>query len=492
MIWEWWLSLMSWSIWVVISYFVLINCWYFILLLSGIRGVMHHQRIEHLRDYDLVNSSELSLPISIIAPAYNEGPVVVSSVRSLVDLGFANLEVLVVNDGSSDDTMDLLTKAFDLIAVQHIPRTSTPCAAIRGVYISRTHPHLRVIDKENGGKADALNAGLRYARYPLFCAIDCDTFIEAGALSRLTWIFQSSPETVACGGMIRVVNGVTIRNGQVTDIRTPLGQWLVSIQILEYLRAFLGARVGMGRHNMLLVISGAFGIFRRQPVVEIGGYDITTVGEDAELIAQLHRYFRDQKVDYKISFLPDPVCWTEAPSSARVLARQRDRWQRGLLQTLWRCRGMFFKARYGRVGSVLLPCYLFFEAFGPLIELWGYSILFFQILTGSLNVQWASAFLLLAVGWGLVLSFGALIIEELSFRRYRRWRDLGKLFVCALVENIGYRQWMTLVRSKAFWTQWRNSRSGRDEWGDMTRAGFGEAVEAEAYPEGDESGPKPS
>jgi cellulose synthase/poly-beta-1,6-N-acetylglucosamine synthase-like glycosyltransferase len=291
-------------------------------------------------------------------------------VRSLLASHYRELQVMVINDGSNDGTLAALKEAFGLVEVERVPRANLPSKPVHAVYATPLDDRLLVIDKENGGKADSLNCGIRYAAYPLFCAIDSDTLLDPAALARLVWSFQAEPETVATGGIVRIVNGSLLEGGRLKEIRTPEST-LVNVQIVEYLRAFLAGRAGWSRINMLLIISGAFGLFRRETVVDAGGYDTTTVGEDAELIVRLHRFCRDQGRPYKITFVADPICWTEAPSERSVLRRQRDRWQRGLLETLWRHRAMFLRPRYGGIGLVAMPFFLVFEAFGPVVEISG-------------------------------------------------------------------------------------------------------------------------
>jgi cellulose synthase/poly-beta-1,6-N-acetylglucosamine synthase-like glycosyltransferase len=244
-----------------------------------------------------------------------------------------------------------------------------------------------------------------------------------------------------------------------------------NLQVLEYLRAFLGGRIGWSRLGMLLIISGAFGLFRRDAVVAAGGYDTGTVGEDAELVLRLHRHQRERGEPCRISFFPDPICWTEVPASWRVLIRQRDRWQRGLIELLWRHRAMFANPRYGRIGLCAIPYYVVFEMLGPVVELLGYLAVIAAAALGLLSPALTVLILGLAVSYGLILSFGAVLLEERAFRRYPDGRDLARLIMAAVLENLGYRQLMVVVRARAWWTLLRK-RSG---WGEMTRAGFGAA-----------------
>jgi cellulose synthase/poly-beta-1,6-N-acetylglucosamine synthase-like glycosyltransferase len=295
--------------------------------------------------------------------------------------------------------------------------------------------------------------------------------LDAAALARLVWSFQAEPETVATGGIVRIINGSLLENGKIKSVRTPENT-LVNVQIVEYLRAFLAGRAGWSRVNMLLIISGAFGLFRRETVVEAGGYDTTTVGEDAELVVRLHRHCRDQKRRYKITFVADPICWTEAPAERGALRRQRDRWQRGLLETLWRHRTMFANPRYGGIGMVAMPFFLFFEALGPVVEISGLVYCVAGLGLGWVNPPFAAVLFGLAFTYGLVLSFGALLIEGRAFARYPGWRDLRRLMAAAVVENFAYRQWLAIVRTKALWTVLRPDTG----WGEMTRVGFSEPV----------------
>ena len=458
-----------------VLYFAALNFAYTALLLLGSGQVTEWVRRRPLRDFRGVAASPLSLPVTIIVPAYDEERVIVHSVRSLLASHYRELQVMVVNDGSEDGTLEALLHEFDLVRVERVPRAKLPSAPVRAVYACPHDERLLVIDKENGGKADSLNCGIRYAAYPLFCAIDSDTMLDPAALARLVWSFQAEPETVATGGIVRIVNGSLLEDGRLREVRTPRSL-LVNVQIVEYLRAFLAGRAGWSRMNMLLIISGAFGLFRRETVVEAGGYDTSTVGEDAELIVRLHRHCREQKMRYKITFVADPICWTEAPSTRTVLSRQRDRWQRGLLETLWRHRGMFLRPRYGGIGMVAMPFFLVFEALGPIVEVCGLVYCIFGLALGWVDPGIAAVVFALAFTYGLVLSFGALLIEGRAFARYPGWRDLRRLMIAAVVENFGYRQWLALVRTRALWTVLRPGTN----WGEMARVGFGEPEPAAA------------
>jgi cellulose synthase/poly-beta-1,6-N-acetylglucosamine synthase-like glycosyltransferase len=330
------------------------------------------------------------------------------------------------------------------------------------------HGNLTVIDKEQGGKSDALNAGLNASRYPLFCSIDADSLIEEDALLRLVKPFIEAPqETVAAGGIVRVANGCKVADGRVVSVQLPKSRIAV-MQVVEYLRAFLAGRAGWSSARSLLIISGAFGLYRKREIVDIGGYSHATDTEDAELVVRLHRVMSDQGRPYRIVFVPDPVCWTEVPQTWKVLITQRSRWHRGLLQTLWLYKGMIFRRKYGAVGMIGMPWFVIFELLGPVIEILGYIMVPLAWFLGILDRSYLILFIIVAFVVGALLSMGALMLEEMAFRRYPRWRDLLRLLAYGFLENFGFRQFLSFIKVKALvQALWQ-----RREWGKMERQGF--------------------
>jgi cellulose synthase/poly-beta-1,6-N-acetylglucosamine synthase-like glycosyltransferase len=453
----------------VLAYFFLINTQYLLLMIVGFLDTRRALHEMQWRDVRRLMRSPLTPPISVIAPAYDEEANIAVSVRSLLMLNYPEHEVIVVNDGSRDATLQVLVERFGLTPIPRSFEYAVPCRPVRAVYESVEHPNLVVVDKENGGKADALNAGLNLALYPLFCAIDADSVLEDDALLRVVRPFVEDPGvTVATGGVIRIANGCGIRGGRLVDVRLPR-RFLPLVQIVEYLRGFLFGRMGWSAINGLLIISGAFGLFDKRAAVRAGGYAHDTVGEDMELVVRMHRRLREQGVPYRVAFIPDPVCWTEAPESLRVLRRQRNRWHRGLIDTLWRHRAMLGRSRYGAIGLVAMPAFALFEMLGPLIELSGYVIVPLCWLLGILDVRFMAVFLVLAVLYGILLSVGAVLLEDLAFRRYPRVRDLALLVLIGVLENLGYRQVTAWWRARAFWDYWRGDLG----WGRMERRGIG-------------------
>ncbi len=452
---------------VVLTYFVLLNSVYLTTSLFAFGALRRYaERLKSLDLTELIGSSA-ALPISLMAPAYNEERTCVESVRSLLTLEYPDYEIIVINDGSKDSTLERLIEAFQLEPSSRIPTAEVPTASVRQIYHSQSHPSLWLIDKENGGKADALNAGLNYCYTPLFCAMDADSLLEPEALIRIVRPFLEDATTVAAGGILRIANGCLVDRGRVVEVGLP-SNLLAQFQVLEYLRVFLSGRMGWAALDSTLIISGAFGVFRRSAVVEAGGYSTDTVGEDMELVVRLHHHFAGLNLPYRIEFVPDPVAWTECPESVSVLARQRDRWQRGLWQTLLRHRGMLLNKTYGKVGMLAFPYFFFLEMLGPVIELLGYVAFTITIAAGRADALYVTAFLAVAIILGGVLSLAAVALEELSFRRYPRLVDLLKLFGLAALENLGYRQLNTWWRVKGTYSALR----GRQTWGAMTRRGF--------------------
>jgi cellulose synthase/poly-beta-1,6-N-acetylglucosamine synthase-like glycosyltransferase len=457
-----------WLNWIALGFFVVLNGLYLALTVLAL-GVLRRYA-ERLRALEISDAILLGgrPPVTLLAPAYNEEATCVQSVRSLLALEYDEYEVLVINDGSKDRTLETLIEAFRLTPTVRAPTADIPSQPIRQVYRSKQHPTLWVIDKVNGGKADALNAGLAHVRTPLFCSMDADSLVERDALSRIVRPFLEDDSTVAAGGTIRIANGCTVEAGAVTKVELP-ESFLARVQVVEYLRSFLSGRVGWDAIGGTLIISGAFGMFKRSAVVAVGGYDHTTVGEDMELVVRLHRWHREQKLPYRIAFLSDPVAWTECPESLAVLARQRQRWQRGLAEVLWRHRVMLGNPRYGVIGLLAMPYFFFLEMLGPVIEFAGYLTFVLTLVLGAASGQFVTAFLLLAFALGTALSLLAIGLEEVSFRRYPHTWQVARLMGVAILEAVGYHQLHTWWRLRGLWAAFR----GTGGWGEMTRKGFG-------------------
>jgi cellulose synthase/poly-beta-1,6-N-acetylglucosamine synthase-like glycosyltransferase len=431
----------------VLAYFIILNGYYFATSILSFRALRRHTRSLTAADAaDLVRFGGAP-PVTILVPARNESANCLGALRSLLELEYPSYQILFINDGSTDDTLGLLMREFDLQTASRGRTSQLGRGNVHGIYQSALHPRLWVIDKENGGKADTLNVGLDHCHTPLYCALDADTALERDALLRLCRSFLENADTIAAGGIVRIANGSTFKGGRVHEVRLPRSL-LARLQVVEYLRAFMAGRMGWSMGQVLLIVSGAFGMFRRDVVVAVGGYSSRTVGEDMELIVRLHRRMREAGRRYHIGFVPDPVAWTEAPEDMRALTRQRDRWQRGLLQSLAEHRVMMLNPKYGRIGMIAYPYFWFMEGFGPLIEVLGYAAFVTAIVLGWAAPEFVLAFLLLAIASGVALSLAAVALEELGFRRYTNRGDFARLLLLAVVENFGYRQYLALARCR--------------------------------------------
>jgi len=349
---------------------------------------------------------------------------------------------------------------------------------VRRTFRSLTHPNLIVVDKDQGGKADSLNAGLNMARYPLFAAVDADSMLDGEAILRASRLFVEDETLIGVGGTIRPLNAAVVEEGRVTEARIPK-KWLERFQILEYARAFFTGRAGWSHFKSLLIISGAFGLFRRTAVLEAGGFRVGTVAEDMELVVRLHRHFIEQHKPYNIRFTPDPICWSEVPSDLGTLRRQRNRWHRGLWETLWIHKRMLFNPRYGRLGLVAVPYFWIFEALAPVVEISGYVLVGIGIYAGFLSPRFAILFVVLAVLYGMLASQLAAGIETFLSNRYPRLRDRALLFLAAFLEFVGYRQYLAFQRTIAT----AQVPFKRGQWGKMHRKGIRGSTQAPATAE---------
>lgn len=426
--------------------------------------------------------SQLTPPVTICVSAYNEAATIVDSIRAMLTLQYPRYEVAVTNDGSTDATFERLVAGFELRRVDQPLRPGLVTAPVRGVYRSPRHPNLVVIDKDNGGRSDGLNAAINASSSPLICCVDADSILESDGLLAAVRPFMLRPATVGAGGIIRVANGCRIESGHVTHVALPRSR-LAMLQTVEYFRAFLAARTGWSAINGLIIISGAFGIFRRTNVVEVGGFATDSIGEDFELCVRLHRKALEERRPYRLEFVPDPVCWTEVPERLRDLGGQRSRWHRGLVDTLWRHRRMIGNPRYGAVGMLSLPFFVAFEFFGALVETLGYFVVLVSLALGAINAEFAIVFFAVAVLSGVLLSLAAVLLEDVAFHRFARMSELIRLLTFSIAENFGYRQLMTAYRVRGFVAYLRGNKA----WGEIRRVGFAAAPALSPAAEGQQA-----
>jgi len=451
--------------WLALLFFVGINSGYIVLNILTFITLPPYVRRHVLSGLPQPHSG-FEPPVSLVVTAYNEELVIVDSVRSLLQIDYPEFEVVVVNDGSTDGTLDVLTREFDLIRFPEAFRPRTQHRPVRAIYQSRLHPQLRVVDKENGGrKSDAANAGINAARFPLVSALDADCVLQRDSIRLMVQPFLDDPRTVASGGVVRILNGCEVSGGFIKRVGVPRNL-LALIQTIEYMRAFLFGRIGWNAMDALPLISGAFGMFHKETLIELGGYRHDALGEDMDLVLRIHRHFRLKRRPYRVTFVPDPVCWTEAPENLRTLRSQRIRWHRGLLECMAVHRELFFHPRAGFLGFFTMPFLLVFEGVGPLIELAGYGVMIAGFAFGLISLDGFLAFMAVALGLGLALTLTALLLEEVSYDTYPKLGQILALMGAAVVENFGYRQLTAVWRVRAIW-RWFHGADAN--WGRMAR-----------------------
>ena len=449
---------------------VIFSCYFLMAILSGLEMV-DYMRKNSFVDYSAVLSSPLAPSITILAPAYNEGKTIIENVKSLLSIHYTDFEVVIINDGSKDDTLSKIIVHYQLEKVDYLVNNLIQTKPIRGIYKStnKAYSKLLVIDKENGGKADSLNAGINICNKKYFAAIDVDCVLEEDSILKMIKPFleDNGNRVIATGGVIGVANSCKIKDGKIIEVNLP-ESLLARFQVLEYKRSFLMARMAWSRLNALLLISGAFGIFDHEIVVRAGGYDSKTVGEDMELIVRMRRYMIENNLKYRVVYIPDPLCWTEVPEKLRILARQRNRWTRGTIETLLKHVSVVMNPRYGNLGMLGFPYWIVFEWMAPIMEVSGIIYCTLVIVMGSAN--WP--FFILLIGFtylfAVVFSSWAVVFEELSFARYRRKRDVVKLILISLIEPFIYHPltvWFALRGNFHYLI-------GISSWGKMERKGF--------------------
>jgi cellulose synthase/poly-beta-1,6-N-acetylglucosamine synthase-like glycosyltransferase len=460
----------------VIFYLVVVCLIYLALFLFAFGRIKKERGLHNVEPYKQLKNSRFTPPLSILVPAFNEEKGIIGSVLSLVTgsgrLDYPEFEVIVINDGSKDQTLKQMIERFQMKEIKnkvYEKRNGIETQPIIASYQSEIYPYLYMVDKQNGGKADALNAGINFAKYPYFASIDGDTVLEPDSFLKIMKpiIEHSEEEILATGGNVLIANGSKIVKGQLQERRLSKKP-LVIMQTIEYMRAFLMGRIGLSRNNLLLIISGAFGVFKTARVIQAGGYKVGTVGEDMELVVRLHQLNIDNKLGAKIMFVADPVCYTEAPEKLKDLKTQRVRWHRGLIESLWIHKKMILNPKYKGVGTVAMPYFFFIELLGPLIEVIGYTVLILGLSLGLVNIQHSLLLLLMLIVYGSFLSLGAVLLEEWRLGKYKTVSELNRLVLYSLTESLWYRPLLAFWRVQAFFVAIFKKDQG---WGVIKRKG---------------------
>lgn len=388
--------------------------------------------------------------------------------QSLLTIEYPQYEIVVVNDGSKDATLQMVIDVFQMELVFQTIQKQLPSEEIKGIYRSKLHHNIILVDKNNGGKADALNAGINVSKYPYFCSIDGDSILSTKSLLQVMKpIVASNGKVIAAGGSVRIANGSDIQFGSVLKSVVPNNP-VVIMQIIEYLRAFYMGRIALSRFNLLLIISGAFSVFSKEYTIKVGGYNKNTIGEDMELVVRLHNYLLKNKIKKSIEFISEPVCWTEAPDNLIDLRTQRRRWHQGLLSSLMLNRGMLFNPKYKQIGMISVPYFVFIELMGPVIELLGYLYVIISFVLGNIYLESAITLSVLFLIYSTVISMFSILLEAWSMNTYPRVRDTIKLLLYSLSEVFWFRPLMVIFRLQGIWRFVR----GKNEWGSLTRAGL--------------------
>jgi cellulose synthase/poly-beta-1,6-N-acetylglucosamine synthase-like glycosyltransferase len=446
---------------------------YMVLAIISIIETIAYMRKNSFVNYTEILASPISPSISIIAPAFNESVNIVENIRSLLSSHYVNYDVIIINDGSTDDSLEKLIKTYDLIPTEYLINEKIKTKPLKtGVYKS-TNPafdKLIVVDKENGGKADALNMGLNISKNKYVACIDVDCLFLEDALQKMIKPFLeiTDAKVIAAGGVIRIANSCIIKEGKLIDVNFPK-KWLERAQILEYSRSFLLGRMAWSKLNGLLIISGAFGLFDKKIAIEVGGYDTNTVGEDMEIVVRMRRYMREGKQKYKVAYIPDPLCWTEAPDNYKVFIAQRNRWTRGTIETLKKHKKIGFNPKYRTLGLISYPYTFLFERMAPIVEVAGIIYIGILILIGGIRWDYAFAFLALAYLFSILFSLMSIVSEELTFHEYKKKGTGIKLIMISLLEPFIIHPFLLYAAIKG--NIYYYSKKDR-KWGDMTKKGM--------------------
>tara|TARA_B110000902_G_C14265037_1_gene571093 strand:+ start:392 stop:1828 length:1437 start_codon:yes stop_codon:yes gene_type:complete len=462
----------------ILLYGAILALSYIILSVISAIETNHYLKKNSFVNYTKILASPFAPTISIIAPAYNESLTIIENVRSLLSIQYVNYEVLLINDGSTDDSLKKLIEAYALTKVNYSFNRKLPTEKVRAVYRSTipAFKRLLVIDKENGGKADALNLGLNISDNNLVACIDVDCILEPDALLKMVKPFlenENEEKVIAAGGVIRVANSCVVKDGKLLEVKLPK-KFLAKSQVLEYMRSFLLGRMAWSKLNGLLLVSGALGLFDRKTMIAAGGYN-KIVGEDLELVTRIRKYMDEKGEKYKVVYIPDPLCWTEVPENYKILGNQRIRWTRGLIETLIIHKNIFFNSSYGILGVISYPYWFFYEWLAPIVEF--VAIIYFIFLIVFNLVNWDYFILLTTAVYAFAVMFSALSIlsEELTYHQYSKKGVLFKLIIIVLLEPLVFHPYVMWSSVKGNFNFVFNRK--KKDWGEMTRTGFkGEVI----------------
>lgn len=435
-----------------------------ILFVSAMIGAFVFYFQERRKKYKNQIERKFYLPVSIIVPAYNEEVTIISTINSLLKLDYKLYEIIIVDDGSSDNTLNKIIEYYNLKKVKKVVRNKMKTKKVKAYYEGNAKVKLIVVAKENGGKADALNAGINISSFPYFLTIDADSVLQKDSLTEIVKPIIENNNTIAVGGVIKLSNNLNFKNGEVIEDKLPHG-YLEMIQTLEYDRTFLAGRTVFDLFNGNLIISGAFGLFNKQRVIEIGGYKLNTVGEDMELVIRLHDYAISNKINYSVKYATNAICYTQAPSTLHDLKKQRQRWHTGLFQSLMIHKNMFLNPKYKALGLLSFPYYWVYELLAPLTETIGLIFIvisyFLELINFRFMIIYFATYVMFCTIFTVTTFFNRTYIKNHQISLY----DFIKVLFYSFIENFGFRQLLNLYRLEAFFLYHKNKL----KWGQITR-----------------------
>jgi cellulose synthase/poly-beta-1,6-N-acetylglucosamine synthase-like glycosyltransferase len=446
---------------------------YALLAIMSFLNIALFLRKESYTDYKVIVGSPLAPGISVIAPAFNEGLTIISNVRSLLTFDYPNYEVIIINDGSTDDTLEKVINEFSLVKVDFAYDIKLSAKPVRGVYKSRDEAYAKliVVDKENGkAKADATNVGINVSNFPYFLCTDVDCILHEQTLGMLIrpMLEEENLRVIATGATLRMANSCEVDEGVLISIKAPR-PLLARFQELEYIRSFVMGKMGWSYINAVPNVSGGLGMFDKEIAVKAGGYDPASFGEDMELRMRMSRYVYDNKIKASVRYIPNTLCWTEGPTSVKIFMRQRTRWARGLLQLMLAHKKMLFNPAYGRVGLIVFPYNFFFELLAPVVEFLGIIYYIFLIYFGLVNWPYAIILLIFVYTYSVMISSLSVLWDQLTFQYYKTWKDVVRVVLMVFIEMLIYHPLIVIFSLRGYWFQLTNRKHS---WGNMQRAGF--------------------
>lgn len=445
-----------------VAYLVGYSTFLFISVIIGSITLYKQKRLQPLKEKLTTN---YDIPVSIIVPAHNEEVTVIDTVKSLLNIEYENYEIIVVDDGSTDNTAKELIEYFEMHRVYKPIKRQIKCKKEKFVYETNAEKvPITVVRKDNGGKADSLNLGINTARYPYFICMDADSMLQYDSLKNITKPMLEQEDIVACGGLIRISNNVNFENGRVKEYKLPKSL-LASMQVLEYDRSFFASRIMLDGFNGNLIISGAFGIFKRDLVIDVGGYDTNTVGEDMELVMKLHVFCKLHNMKYSIKYVPDAICWSQAPERLKDLIKQRKRWHIGLFQSMTKYKELFLNMKFGLISFISYIYFLIYELLSPIIEIIGIVVTISAYFLNLIDIQFMIIFFLLYAAFGTILSLTIFLARVYLQNSKLKVKDIIKAICLCFIEIAGLRQIMSIARMTAF----IGYKKKKLQWSDITR-----------------------